>query len=605
MKKYLIFIAIILFIAMALCFSQSTGNAAVEKSKRSVISFTTYDDSKKPITSGTGCIIGEGICLTNYHLVADAEKAEGQDFKGDKVKIEGIIHADKQKNIAYIKVKSKADPLQFAGVSTLPVGEKVFAIGSNEIGQIISTEGTIEKTASLESGLTIYDVSVNVTRQFSGSPLMDKNGRVLGVFIIPGSHSKFVLGLESIRTYPKGVKKTDFDDWQAENYVESYEGASFIGQAFAVIKETGTAELYLNKAVKHKPDSVNLMKMLADVYQEQRNYEAASNTFKKLIELNPQDYESVFERGVILVKLRKFTDGIKLLEQAVQMNPEKKSAYASIGNAYQELKDWSQAAQAYGKYLETNPEDKKEVLLNQGYCYMQIEQYERAAKSFEGAMEVDPQDEKVYFQLAQAYEKARQLENAAHILEKMADMSPDQAERYYGLIIRLFDVAGQSVKGIPYAEKLVELKPDNETGYYNLGLMYQKVNKYEKAVEAFEKATKIKPDFEMAHTMMGVCYNNMKQYSNSNRAFEQVLKISPDNVDALFNIGINNMLMKNFVAALDPLKRTIELKPDYAVAYYNLGIVYLNLNDRSSASHMLQKLNKLDTSLAAKLRSLF
>ncbi|MBN1274425.1 MAG: tetratricopeptide repeat protein [Candidatus Aminicenantes bacterium] len=605
MKKYLIFFAIILFLTLTFCLSQSTGNAAVDKNKKSVISFTTYDDSKKPVSSGTGFIVGEEICMTNYHLVADVNKAEGRDFKGDKVKIEGIIHADKQKNIAYVKVKSKADPLQFAGVSSMPVGEKVYAIGSNEVGQIISTEGTIEKTARLESGLTIFDVSVSVTSQFSGAPLMDKNGKVIGIFVIPGSHSKFVLGLESFRTFPKGVKETDFDDWQAENYVEGFEGASFIGKAFAAIKETGTAELYLNKAIKHTPDSVDLLKLLADVYQEQRNYEAASNTYKKLMDLDPQDYEPVFERGVILVKLRKFKDGINLLEQAVKMNPEKKTAYAFIGNAYQELEEWSNAAQAYGRYLETKPKDKREILLNQGYCYMQIEQYEQAARAFEGARELDPKDEKVYFQLAQAYEKAGQLENAAQTLEIMAKMDPDQAERYYNLIIRLFDVAGQSDKGIPYAEKLVELKPNNESGYYNLGLMYQKVNKYEKAVEAFKKATKIKPDFEMAYTMMGVCYNSMKQYSNSNEAFGQVLKTSPDNVDAWFNIGINYMLMKNYGAALEPMKKTIELKPDFAVAYYNLGIVYLNLNDRSSASHMLQKLNKLDTSLAAKLRSLF
>ena len=96
-----------LFFTMLGALSAQTLDAAsiLEKNKRSVISFVVMGDDKIEIARGTGFIIGKDLMVTNYHLVSQAKSAEGRDFEGKKVKIEGIISHDARYDLAVLKIK--------------------------------------------------------------------------------------------------------------------------------------------------------------------------------------------------------------------------------------------------------------------------------------------------------------------------------------------------------------------------------------------------------------------------------------------------------------------------------------------------------------------
>ncbi|GAI86002.1 unnamed protein product, partial [marine sediment metagenome] len=118
MKKYkkiaVISIFTLVFIPFSLLFSQSEKALNIfEKNKGSIISFVSLGENKEEISRGTGFVISAGIMATSFHSISQAKSVQGRNFKGKKVKVEGIVATDKNFDIAFVKIKSKAPALLF------------------------------------------------------------------------------------------------------------------------------------------------------------------------------------------------------------------------------------------------------------------------------------------------------------------------------------------------------------------------------------------------------------------------------------------------------------------------------------------------------------
>lgn len=140
--------------------------------------------------TGSGSIIDRrGYVLTNNHVVEDAYKVyvtlyDGTTFEGE------VIGRDEENDLAIVKFDPEGKELitiQFGTSSNLRVGQKVLAIG-NPYGYdrtltvgIVSGIGRPVKTSSglIIQGMIQTDASINPGN--SGGPLIDSNGRMIGI----------------------------------------------------------------------------------------------------------------------------------------------------------------------------------------------------------------------------------------------------------------------------------------------------------------------------------------------------------------------------------------------------------------------------------------
>ncbi len=145
-----------------------------------------------PMEGGTGSgsiIDNRGYVLTNYHVVEDAYKVfitlyDESTHEGD------VVGRDQENDLAIIKFDPDGKQLTTIpfGTSTgLRVGQKVLAIG-NPYGYdrtltvgIVSGLGRPVKTSSgiVIQGMIQTDASINPGN--SGGPLLDSNGRMIGI----------------------------------------------------------------------------------------------------------------------------------------------------------------------------------------------------------------------------------------------------------------------------------------------------------------------------------------------------------------------------------------------------------------------------------------
>lgn len=604
-KIIIMTVFILCWLPSALLMAQADESQSfLEQYKMGVITYQTYGEDKVEIARGTGFLFDREMMITAYHLVSEIASAEGQDHRGKKVKVEGIIAVNKDFDLALLKVKSKEMVMGLGDSDTLESGKKVFTIGVDENGEIMAAEGAIKDFLALSPTKRVVTSSLDIPDTFCGAPLLDSEGKVLGVIVFLDRRSKFIVPGNILKSLSKTAKATKFKDWKVEDYFTTIEGATLAGYVYAKLDETAKASTFLVKVTELNPANIDAFDLLSAVYAEARNYSAAIPVYEKVIELDEGWDKAHYGLGYVKLMMRKYEEAILSLQKSVDLNPKNNIAYYHIGTAYEELKDFAKAADAYQKYVDGGPIDPRNGYFRLGLCGMELEDYDRAIAAFLKAREFDPRDIKTNFNLAQAYQKAGQLENAETTYAHMAELNPEEANIYYSTILRMYDQAGVADKAIDAARKLIELDPNSEINVYNLGLMFMKLERYDEAIQTFQEVLGINPEYDRAYFNIGVCYSQQKKYPESIEAFEKFVELSPDNADGWHYVGMGYMLNKKFARAVEPLQKAVELRPEFAPAYYNLAITYLNLKDNFSAREIHKKLLTLDAALAAKLQKL-
>ena len=143
--------------------------------------------------SGTGfAISSNGLVVTSYHVVKDANRIQIRGVNGDfnKVFKARVLASDKTNDLAVLKI----DDINFAVIQAIPyvlsdniadVGEDIFVLGyplrAFMGDEIKLTNGLISSKSGFQGDITSYQISAAVQPGSSGCPLFDKNGNIIGV----------------------------------------------------------------------------------------------------------------------------------------------------------------------------------------------------------------------------------------------------------------------------------------------------------------------------------------------------------------------------------------------------------------------------------------
>lgn len=154
---------------------------------------------RQRVGAGTGFIISEnGYILTNKHVVADTAAAYTVLLNDGTQKQASVIYRDPNTDIAVIKIEGSGfRKAAFGNSDSLQLGQTVMAIGnalgeynnSVSVGIISGLNRKLEGAGQTLAGVIQTDAAVNPGN--SGGPLLDLNGRVMGVNVatVIGSNS--------------------------------------------------------------------------------------------------------------------------------------------------------------------------------------------------------------------------------------------------------------------------------------------------------------------------------------------------------------------------------------------------------------------------------
>lgn len=133
-------------------------------------------------TTGSGFFIGDGMVLTNYHVVSGAKEIKITDYDGVEYEVTGYYDYNEEIDLALLKVKGTKPALQIA-TETETVGDVIYTIGSPYGFTGSFSKGIISYlNRNVEEHTVRYiQHTAAISKGNSGGPLINRYGEVIGI----------------------------------------------------------------------------------------------------------------------------------------------------------------------------------------------------------------------------------------------------------------------------------------------------------------------------------------------------------------------------------------------------------------------------------------
>jgi eukaryotic-like serine/threonine-protein kinase len=236
------------------------------------------------------------------------------------------------------------------------------------------------------------------------------------------------------------------------------------GEADAYLKlgNPAASEAAYQKAISMRPNYWGGYSWLGAFYYNQARYDDAVTQFKKVIELAPVNYRGYSNLGAMYVAKGKYAEALYPLNKSIEIRPNLE-AFNNLGNAYFQLRRFSDAAGAFQRGLNLDDSDwllwgnLGDALFWSGERRAQaITAYEKAIVRAEQKLEVNPKDTTVLAFLADYNAMRGHHQKAVEQIEQALARAPEDGEvRLRAAII--FNQLGDTERCLASLEKAVSV----------------------------------------------------------------------------------------------------------------------------------------------------
>jgi tetratricopeptide (TPR) repeat protein len=260
------------------------------------------------------------------------------------------------------------------------------------------------------------------------------------------------------------------------------------GNAYSSLNQFQDAIKNYTKAIEIDPEYASAYSNRGLAYSDLNQFQEAIKDYTKAVEIDPELAQAYYNRGLAYSDLNQFQQAINDYTKAIEIDPEDASAYSNRGNAYSSLNQFQDAIKDYTKAIEIDPE-LAQAYSNRGLAYSDLNQFQQAIKDYTKAVEIDPELAQAYSNRGLAYSDLNQFQQAINDYTKAIEIDPEYASAYSnrGNAYSSLNQFQDAIKDYTKAIKLQESLPDKGARVYlSLGDALEKVEKFEKAVDAFK-----------------------------------------------------------------------------------------------------------------------
>ena len=226
-------------------------------------------------------------------------------------------------------------------------------------------------------------------------------------------------------------------------------------------------------------------------YYQERDSKTAEIFCYKILNINPNHFESISLLANINAVNRNFNKAKEFLEKAIEIRPKNVSILNNLGTTYKELGKPKEAVNFYQKVLEINP-DHTSANYNLGLEFYKLKQFKKAKNYFEKTVKTQPKFSMGHFNLGNLQKEFKEYKKAKISYLKAIELKPDfgGAHNNLGLV---YSAIGEPQNAINSYNKALEINSDNAGAYNNLGRIYTETGEFKKAIDSHLMAIKLEP----------------------------------------------------------------------------------------------------------------
>ncbi len=285
-----------------------------------------------------------------------------------------------------------------------------------------------------------------------------------------------------------------------------------------------------------------------------------------------------------------FETSVQICQQVLRQYPHCAIAYRILGNIREAEKQLTEAALAYTKAIELQPDDPI-AIAHLAQLYRNGGWIDDAVLLYQTALQLHPNWIDLYYHLGEALYQQGNFVRSISLYKQVIQHNPKLIEAYVGLAIVLKEQS-QLDEGIKLLRKAITLAPTHTEAYNTLGCLLMENQQFSEAIEVFQKAIHQKPNWAILYNNIGQAWLAQEQKGKAIAAYRRALELKPDLTIASLNLAKLYQQYNNFKMAVDYFQNVIEHNPENILAYSDFGYVF-------------QKQGKLDQAMACYQKAIY
>jgi tetratricopeptide (TPR) repeat protein len=325
----------------------------------------------------------------------------------------------------------------------------------------------------------------------------------------------------------------------------------------------------LKIALAYTDDEADVLAMIGMEYLYLDNFDEARLNFAKCLEVDFEDYSSLYNVIYCFDMESKHDEAIEYLNDYINRDPYSEVAWHQLGRQNFILKKYSEAIRAFD-YAILIDEYFVGAYLEKAKSLEQINEFEEAIENYKATLDLDDPTAFVYLRIGNCYESLNKVHLAIENYKNAVHEDP-LLEKGWLAITKLYLQKNQYSKALFYINKAIEIDEKNCLFWRKNAEINLKLNFFEEAVKAFQHCILLE-DFDIA--------------------------IWAGLSDVLCYLG-------EYSDALENLKKAKIYFNDFAEIEYRLGCVYLELNDLENGEIHLKNALTIDFEYHHIIKELF
>lgn len=312
--------------------------------------------------------------------------------------------------------------------------------------------------------------------------------------------------------------------------------------------KTKAAIDWASRAVALEEENVWYLKLLAELYQENMQFEESIEVMEQLVELHPYDLEYLYDLAL---------------------------TYLLVGNYDQSIEMYNEVEQLIGV--------TEEISIQKQKIWMRLKKPDKAIEELENLCEAWPTDARLKSILAELYLSNGMDEKALETYLDIAENDPDNAYIQISLsdYYRKHDEPEKSYEHLkigfanPYLD--IDTKVQILLAYYTVQEYYD--DQKEDAAELAAIMVETHPDEAKAHSIQADLYYQNEEWEKARISLRNVLSLDSSNYVVWEQLLFVESNLQDFEAMRDECRTTIELFPEQPLPYLFSAVANYQFED--------------------------
>uniref|UniRef100_A0A182UZC6 Uncharacterized protein n=1 Tax=Anopheles merus TaxID=30066 RepID=A0A182UZC6_ANOME len=157
----------------------------------------------------------------------------------------------------------------------------------------------------------------------------------------------------------------------------------------------------------------------------------------------------------------------------------------------------------------------------------------------------------------------------------------------YKILAEIYIEEGDSIKAIEMIENCLQITQDDVSLMTQIGILYLKINEYQRAFEKLLDATATDSKHTSALLALGSILQSKNDIDGALNKYKRISNLTDESSEVWSNIGLCFFKKQKFIAAISCLRKATWVSPLNFNALYNLGLVLVTAQQYVSAFQTL------------------